>query len=82
MFRSPSTRSEPLFTDIEQKIEHAMYKKNAISKMIKTLPYTHRCGRTWDVAERAREEELKTHANFAPPKSKYADLLAQINQTA
>ena len=46
---------------------------------IKTLRYTHVCGRTWDVADRAREEERKTHAKNLPPKSKYADLLAQIN---
>ena len=46
---------------------------------IKTLRYTHVCGRTWDVPERAREEERKTHAKCTPPKSRYADLLAQIN---
>ena len=46
---------------------------------IKTLRYTHVCGRTWDVADRAREEEQKAQAKCAPPKSKYADLLAQIN---
>ena len=46
---------------------------------IKTLRYTHVCGRTWDVAERAREEEQKAQAKCAPPKCKYADLLAQIN---
>ena len=49
---------------------------------IKTLRYTHVCGRTWDVAERAREEEQKAQAKCAPPKSKYADLLVQINYTA
>ena len=46
---------------------------------IKTSRYTHVCGRAWDVAERAREEERKTHAKHAPPSSKYADLLGQIN---
>ena len=46
---------------------------------IKTLRYTHVFGRTGDVAERAREEERKAQAKCAPPKSKYADLLAQIN---
>ena len=45
---------------------------------IKTLRYTHICGRTWDVAERTREEESKAQAKHTP-KSKYADLLAQIN---
>ena len=45
---------------------------------IKTLRYTHVCGRTWDVTERAREEESKDQAKHAP-KVKYADLLAQIN---
>ena len=29
---------------------------------IKTLRYTHICGRTWDVAERTREEEGKAQA--------------------
>ena len=29
---------------------------------IKTLKYTHICGRTWDVVERAHEEERKAHA--------------------
>ena len=45
---------------------------------IKTLRYTHVCGRTWDVTERAREEERKAQAKRTP-KSKYADLLTQIN---
>ena len=45
---------------------------------IKTLRYTHVCGRTWDVAERTREEESKAQAKHTL-KSKYADLLAQIN---
>ena len=45
---------------------------------IKTLRYTHICGRTWDVAERTREEESKAQAKHTP-NSKYADLLAQIN---
>ena len=45
---------------------------------IKTLRYTHICGRTLDVAERTREEEGKAQAKHTP-KSKYADLLAQIN---
>ena len=48
---------------------------------IKTLRYTHICGRTWDVAERTREEESKAQAKHTP-KSKYADLFAQINEIA
>ena len=32
---------------------------------IKTLKYTHTCGRTWDVEERVREEERKAHAKHA-----------------
>ena len=50
---------------------------------IKTLKYQHKCGRTWDVALRAAEEEKKAHAqrktpNVTEPKYKYASLLAQI----
>ena len=48
---------------------------------IKTLKYTHTCGRTWDVEERVREEERKAHAKHAKH-AKYAGLIAQINQTA
>ena len=44
---------------------------------IKTFRYTHICGRTWDVAERTREEECKEHAKHAP-KKKYADSITQI----
>ena len=43
---------------------------------IKTLKYTHVCGRTWDVAERVREEEHKAHAKH----TKYANLMSQINE--
>ena len=44
---------------------------------INTLKYTHVCGRTWDVEERAREEERKANAKH----TKYSSLLAQINQS-
>ena len=47
---------------------------------IKTFKYQHKCGRTWDVALRAAEEEKKTHAQrkATEPKHKYASLLVQI----
>ena len=58
---------------------------------IKTLKYQHKCGKTWDTALRAAEEERKafaqrkqTHSGYArvtaeaEPKPKYASLLAQI----
>ena len=59
---------------------------------IKTLKYSHVCGRTWDVAERAAEEEHKARSEFVEglasskncnrvaepdlPKSRYSNLLA------
>ena len=60
---------------------------------IKTLKYSHVCGRTWNVAERAAEEEHKARSEFVEslasercsrvaepglPKPKYSNLLAQI----
>jgi len=51
---------------------------------IKTLKYQHKCGRTWDVAQRAAEEERKAYAHRADlrtaeaQKPKYANLIAQI----
>ena len=45
------------------------------SVTIKTLKYTHVCGRT--VEERVHEEERKAHAKH----TKYSSLLAQINQS-
>ena len=60
---------------------------------IKTLKYSHVCGRTWDIAERAAEEEHKAHSQFVEslareqrsrvaepdlPKPRYSNLLAQI----
>ena len=53
---------------------------------IKTLKYTHECGRTWDIAERALEEERKAHLLHPTiptrpheGRGRYAELLAQIN---
>ena len=60
---------------------------------IKTLKYSHVCGRTWDVAERAAEEEHRARPEFVEslasercsrvvepnsPKPKHSNLLAQI----
>ena len=51
---------------------------------IKTLKYQHVCGRTWDVAKRAAEEEHKARSQMTSmaerdlPKPKYSALLAQI----
>ncbi len=60
---------------------------------IKTLKYSHVCGRTWDVAERAAEEEHKARSEFVEslakeqrsrvaepnsPKSNYSSLFAQV----
>ena len=61
---------------------------------IKTLKYSHVCGRTWDVAERAAEEEHKARSEFVAslaserssrvaepdlPKPKYSNLFAQFD---
>jgi hypothetical protein len=62
---------------------------------IKTLKYSHVCGRTGDVAERAAEEEHKARSEFVESlakefqqrpvlepdllKSRYSNLFSQIN---
>ena len=57
---------------------------------IKSLKYQHQCGRSWDVAVRAAEEERKAHeavqARTPAPearvaettRARYANLVAQI----